>query len=105
MTATGVSKQEKKIEAMADVVDEVHPGLTHLSVKGVFRFAIKEALKEHGFSEWKDVAAEPASIREKFFKSLCDHAIPRVVNLGLPEEKTEQLKAKLQEMNRQYVVN
>jgi len=103
MSAVGVSKQEKKIEDMASVVEEMQPGLTHLSIKGAFRFAIQEALKEQGFAEWRDLAGQPAAARKRFFETLCGHAIPRVVKLGFSQSKAKELDARLQEMNQRYL--
>ncbi|MFU2208787.1 hypothetical protein [Solidesulfovibrio sp. C21] len=103
MDVTGESRQEKKIEEMANVVEKVHAGLSHLSVKGDFRLAIAAALKDFGESSWKDIGKGPRSTREKFFAAICDYAIPRIVKIGFPEGKVDTLRQGLQEMNAKYL--
>ncbi len=103
MLITGALKQEKKIEDMVTVVENMYAGISPLSVKGVFRFAIDTALKDFSASNWKDFSKEPPEKREKFFGTICDHAIPRLVKLGFPKVQAGMLKTKLVEMNTKYV--
>ena len=103
MDVTGESRQEEKIKDMSAVVEDVHKGIATLTVKGVFRFAITEALKEHGHTSWKVVGTQPAHERERFFQTVCERAIPRLVKLGLPRDKESTLRNRLQELNRKYV--
>jgi hypothetical protein len=88
---------------MATVVSEMQPDLAHLSIKGAFRFAIQESLKEQGVAQWRDLAGQPVAARKRFFEKLCDRAIPRVVKLGFPQDKTKELDARLQKLNERYL--
>ncbi len=103
MQTTGVSKQERKIEEMAKAVLDLHGALNPLSTKGAFRFAISECLKEHGYSDWKDVSRQIAATRKNFFDCIRAKAIPKITKMGFPEAKITALEKGLQSINQKYL--
>ncbi|MBG0776999.1 MAG: hypothetical protein H0S85_11280 [Desulfovibrionaceae bacterium] len=105
MDATGEAKQEKKIDEMASVVEQLDGGISRLPIKGVFRFAITEALKDFNTATWRDIGKERPAVREKFFAKICEHAMPRLVKLGFPDGKVAALQGRLLELNKKYTRN
>lgn len=103
MKAVGVSKQEHKINEMSSVVEQFHPGLNLLSIKGAFRLAIEASLGEGGYSEWKEVADKNPETRARFFNAVCAKAVQQVVRIGLPREKAAELETKLRLINQKYL--
>ncbi len=103
MNATGISKQERKIADMAKVVLDLNATLNPLSAKGAFRFAIAECLTEHGYADWRDVSGKNPAVRKTFFDCIRSKAIPKLVNLGFPKEKSAELERRLDEINRTYL--
>ncbi len=99
MGVRGNTRQEKKIEGMVAIVEQLHPGLNQLSAKGVFRLAIADTLKEWHLSDWKGLATRPAGVREKFFAAMSGNAAAHLERIGFPAEKKKLLEHRLQEFN------
>jgi hypothetical protein len=103
MQVAGVRKQEQKIEALADIVVELHPGLARLSVKGAFRLGLSDTLRETGYAQWKDVAEKAAPERLAFFDRLLDHSMEHLLKMGLPEALRGSVHERLRAANEKFV--
>ncbi len=103
MGVRGNAKQEKKIEAMTAIVQELHPQLNALSAKGVFRKAIAATLEEWKLQDWKELADRPAATRESFFSTMSSNAASHLLKIGFPPDKTRQLEQRLLQFNKGFV--
>lgn len=102
-SAMGNKKQEQKILRMAEVVHTHAPDTNLLSVKGAFRFAITHALERNKFSSWQDVAGQPATVRQQFFSSVIESAMPHLEKMGLDQATLKKVGSALQKENEAFM--
>ncbi|WP_147819529.1 hypothetical protein [Salidesulfovibrio onnuriiensis] len=105
MLQQGNAKQEQKIASMAALVADLYPGLTVISVKGAFRFGVKSALEQFGFSTWAEVADQTVTVKQDFFKLLTDKAVTHLTKMGLPQDMTTTVRTRLIKENQQFLRN
>ncbi len=103
MQSRGNSKQEKKIDSLAEVVIENCPNMSKLSVKGSFRFGITESLKAIGVSQWQEVANLSIHQKKQFFSLLLDNSMQHMKRIGLSTDSEAKLRAKLLEENERFL--
>lgn len=103
MQSRGNTKQEQKIDTLADIVVAACPDLSKLSVKGSFRFGITEALKVTGFGKWEEVATQSAAGKQRFFDSLLDNAMAHMVRMGFPTDQQDIVRKRLVEENQRFL--
>ena len=105
MQATGVNKQEQKIEAMADILSQLHSGASKLSLKGAFRLGIKETLANQGFNSWKELADKPIAVKKTFFTKLLDESMIHLLKMGFPKELEKEARNALTKENDKFLHN
>lgn len=105
MQATGVNKQEQKIEAMADLLSELHSGTNKLSLKGAFRLGIKDALTKQGFNNWKELAGKPITTKKMFFNTLLDKSMVHLLRMGFPKKLEKEARNVLIKENDKFLRN
>lgn len=103
MKTTGVGKQERKIESMAEIVMGIHPEMTRISVKGAFRLGINDALKNSGYASWKEVADKSLPEKRNFFNGLLESSVKHLLKIGFPQEKAQQAKTSLMQANDRFL--
>lgn len=103
MKTTGVSRQERKIESMADIVTGLCPEMPRISVKGAFRLGINEALINSGYSNWKDLAEKPLQTKQKFFNDLLNSSLPHLLKIGLPRHLEQRVRTGLSKENERFL--
>lgn len=102
---SGVTKQEKKIESLTDIVLSIDPGMNKLSVKGAFRLGIKEALKTKGYTNWKDLADKSIPLKKAFFNGLLDSTLPHLLRMGLSSKLQQKVRSKLSKENDLFLMS
>jgi len=104
-TVIGSPKQETKIAEMGDVAHRLFPHIEAIAFKGAFRFAIREALRQRGGTDWGTVVTMPASARRAFFELILKEATPHLKSMGLDPASIEKLQAKLRSQNEKYLIS
>ena len=102
MAIVGSSKQEKKINELAEIVEKHYPKLNKWAVKGALRNGANSAIKKSKFSEWAEMSKEKPSVRKEFFNSMLNEAKPTLQKL-LGNKDVEDLIKLLKEENEKYV--
>lgn len=103
MLQRGNTKQEQKIESMAAIVADLYPELSIISVKGAFRFGVRSALEQSGFSSWSEVAEQKIAVKQNFFKRLTDGTINHLIKMGLPHDMVTSVRTRLLKENQQFL--
>ncbi|WP_415716988.1 hypothetical protein [Maridesulfovibrio sp.] len=103
MQVTGVNRQEKKIEAMADILVQLHHGTNKLSLKGALRMGIKGALAKQGFNNWKEIADKPIATKRQFFNCLLDESMNHLLKMGFPKELEKDARVVLTKQNDKFL--
>ncbi|HUW40057.1 MAG TPA: hypothetical protein VMV90_03535 [Rectinemataceae bacterium] len=97
MTIVGSALQEKRLEDMGRLAERTAPGFGVAAFKGIFRFAIEAALREHNLSKWEDMESRDEPTKRPFFESMLDAAAVRMFKLGLSAAQIESVKRGLRE--------
>ena len=99
----GNKTQEEKIEEMAELAHELFPHIKVISFKGAFRFGVKQALKELGYENWKDIYKKNTEVRIKFFETALKFSENPLKGFKLSHSDIENLKIVLEEDNKKFI--
>jgi hypothetical protein len=95
MMITGSKTQEQWLQEMGEMAHEIAPSIEVVAFKGVFRFAIAQALSDHGLEVWESVAGRNDKVRRHFLDSVLRHASGRIEGMGATESTVASIARSL----------
>ncbi len=99
----GNGKQEKKIEEMGKTAHMMFPSIEKIVFKGIFRFCVHSALTRTRYKDWREIAALPPGMREKFFGMILAECVLRLKRIGLKDQEIKILYQRLVKENKKYL--
>ena len=95
MMVYGSKDQEGWLSEMGAIAHDFAPSVDVVTFKGVFRFAIAEALKDHRLAAWESVARKDEAERKAFLDSVLRHSAGRLEGLGTSPETVAAISRSL----------
>lgn len=103
MAVIGTQKQEEKILEMGNIAHELAPKVSVMNFKGAFRLGIKQALKQSGNAQWKDLSQKSNLEKKQFFDQILNESKPHLIRSGLSEQEVEKICVALKKKNDEYL--
>ncbi len=99
----GNPRQEKNIEEMGVLANQMFPHIKTMVFKGCFRRGVRSALEKHQFQSWQEVGAQPPNVKKKFLQSVLNECLPDFERMGMKANELDALAAMLNKKHDRFL--